>query len=255
MAGTNPRAARIAKLIQRVIAASIETQLHDKRLENVTITEVRVTNDLQLARVFWTQLGDDGKEQGERKRATQALRQAKGRLRAAVGAKAGLRLTPELQFIYDEVPSEAHEIEDILAAARKRDEELAKARANARYAGEEDPYRHGDEPADDESGDEFDESDDAGGFGGFDGADGYGAGFAGAIGGVDFDDLDSDSIDDSADADSLGANGDADDNAVSEDEGFGEVDSDSDDTVADDTMDENAAGNDADSGSLPVREA
>ena len=42
---------------------------------------------------------------------------------------------------------------------------------------------------------------------------------------------------------------------MSEDENFGEVDSDSDDTVADDTMDENAAGNDADSGSLPVREA
>ncbi|KAE8127505.1 MULTISPECIES: 30S ribosome-binding factor RbfA [Bifidobacterium] len=169
MAGTNPRAARIAKLIQRVIAASIETQLHDKRLENVTITEVRVTNDLQLARVFWTQLGDEGKEQGERKRATQALRQAKGRLRAAVGAKAGLRLTPELQFMYDEVPSEAHEIEDILATAHKRDEELAKARANAQYAGEEDPYWHNDEPEDGESDDGFDESDDAEDADGFDG--------------------------------------------------------------------------------------
>lgn len=174
MAGTNPRAARIAKLIQRVIAASIETQLHDQRLANVTITEVRVTNDLQLARVFWTQLGDEGKEQGERKRATQALRQAKGRLRAAVGAKAGLRLTPELQFMYDEVPSEAHEIEDILATAHKRDEELAKARANAQYAGEEDPYRHDDEPEDGESDDGFDESgdaDDADDFGGFDDVD------------------------------------------------------------------------------------
>ena len=40
MAGTNPRAARIAALIQRVIASSMEAQLHDKRLANVTITEV-----------------------------------------------------------------------------------------------------------------------------------------------------------------------------------------------------------------------
>ena len=47
MAGTNPRAARIAALIQRVIASSMEAQLHDKRLTNVTITEVRVTNDLR----------------------------------------------------------------------------------------------------------------------------------------------------------------------------------------------------------------
>ena len=36
MAGTNPRAARIAALIQRVIASSMEAQLHDKRLANVS---------------------------------------------------------------------------------------------------------------------------------------------------------------------------------------------------------------------------
>ena len=46
-----------------------------------------------------------------------------------------------MQFIYDEVPTEAHEIEDILVAARKRDEELAKARENAQYAGDVDPYK------------------------------------------------------------------------------------------------------------------
>lgn len=149
MAGTNPRAARIAALIQRVIASSMEAQLHDKRLANVTITDVRVTNDLQIAKVYWTQLGHSGKEEGERKRAKQALEQAKGRLRSLVGTKAGLRLTPQLQFVYDEVPSEAHEIEDILAMAAKRDAELAKARANAQYAGDADPYKHDDEPADD----------------------------------------------------------------------------------------------------------
>lgn len=141
MVGTNPRVARIAALIQRVIASSMESQLHDKRLSSVTITEVRVTNDLQIAKVYWTQLGHEGKEQGERQRAAQALRQAQGRLRSLVGAKAGLRLTPQLQFIYDEVPAEAHEIEDILVAARHRDEQIAQLRANAQYAGQEDPYR------------------------------------------------------------------------------------------------------------------
>ncbi|MDF7665443.1 30S ribosome-binding factor RbfA [Bifidobacterium sp. ESL0745] len=140
MAGTNPRAARIAALIQRVIASSMERTLHDKRLNGVTITDVRVTGDLQIARVYWTQLGQEGKAEGERKRAEQALKQATGRLRSLVGAKAGLRLTPQLQFIYDEVPSEAHEIEDILVTAHKRDEELDKARENAKYAGDADPY-------------------------------------------------------------------------------------------------------------------
>lgn len=159
MAGTNPRAARIAALIQRVIASSMEAQLHDKRLANVTITEVRVTNDLQIAKIYWTQLGHSGKEEGERKRAKQALDQAKGRLRSLVGSKAGLRLTPQLQFIFDEVPGEATEIEDILAVARKRDEELARARETAQYAGDADPYKHPEE-RDDFEDDDFDDDDD-----------------------------------------------------------------------------------------------
>jgi ribosome-binding factor A len=145
MAGTNPRAVRIAGLIKRVIAQSIETELHDPRLAGVTITDVRVTNDMQLARVFWTQLGEPGKEEGQRKRAAQALRQSRGRLRSHVGAKAGLRLTPVLEFRFDEVPGEATEIEDILTVAKKRDEELAQARATAHYAGDADPYRHPEE--------------------------------------------------------------------------------------------------------------
>lgn len=145
MSGTNPRAARIAALIQRVVATSIEHELHDKRLFHVTVTEVRVTNDLQLATVYWTQYGHEGRESGERRRAQQALDQARGHLRTLVGRKAGLRLTPQLRFRFDEVPGEAHEIEDILAVARKRDEELARARATATYAGDADPYRHDDE--------------------------------------------------------------------------------------------------------------
>lgn len=145
MQGTNPRAARIAALIQRVIASNMESTLHDKRLKNVTITDVKVTNDLQLAKVYWTTISHTGNDEGERKRAQTALNQARGRLRTMVGAKAGLRLTPQLQFIFDEVPGEAHEINDIIVAARRRDEELARMRANAQYAGEADPYKHDDE--------------------------------------------------------------------------------------------------------------
>ena len=65
----------------------------------------------------------------------------------------------QLQFIYDEVPSEAHEIEDILAVAHKRDEEIAKARETAQYAGDADPYKHPEERDDDEfdDDDEYDE--------------------------------------------------------------------------------------------------
>ena len=142
MAGTNPRAMRVAALIQRVIATSLESQMHDKRLAGVTVTDVRVTNDLQIAWVYWTQIGRAGHEEGERRRAGHALGQAAGRLRSQVGAKAGLRLTPQLRFMYDEVPGQAHEIEDIIVAAHRRDEALHEARSHARYAGDPDPYLH-----------------------------------------------------------------------------------------------------------------
>lgn len=152
----NTRAARIGVLIQRVVASSLQREFHDPRLRGVTITEVRVTGDLQIARIYWTLLTDPNKARGERKRAEQALRQSAGRLRSHVGHKAGLRLTPQLEFIYDELPTQAHEIDDVLVLAKKRDEELERSREGAQYAGEEDPYRH---PREDED-DDFDDEDD-----------------------------------------------------------------------------------------------
>lgn len=156
MVGMNPRAAKIGALIQRVVATAMEREISDKRLAAVTITEVRVTNDLQLARVYWTQMfNTEGNVQAQRKRSQEALAQAQGRLRRLVAAKAGLRITPQLEFIFDEVPAQAHDIEDIIALARKRDEELAKTRENASYAGDADPYR---QPRDEDE--DMDSSDD-----------------------------------------------------------------------------------------------
>lgn len=192
MAGTNPRAVRVAGLIQRVVATALQRDLRDPRLAHVTITEVRVTNDLQIARIYWTYLGDDGHERGQRKRAKQALQQSAGRLRSMVGRKAGLRLTPQLQFIYDEVPAEATEVEDVLTVALKRDQELAKLRENATYAGDADPYRHDDERKGADSAD----SDDS------EGADGaYGAGYGDYDDDGEYDDSDVDFPDDDEDID------------------------------------------------------
>ena len=87
MSGTNPRAVRVAGLIQRVVATALQRELRDPRLAHVTITEVRVTNDLQIARIYWTYLGSEGHELGQRKRAKQALKQSAGRLRSLVGRK------------------------------------------------------------------------------------------------------------------------------------------------------------------------
>ena len=148
MAEMTPKASRLAAMIQRTVAASLERDFHDPRLRGVTVTEVRVTNDLHIARVYWTQLGEAGKERGERERAREALNQAIGRLRSKVGRKAGTRLTPQLEFVFDEVPAAAADLDDMLVYAARQDEILSRLREGKSYAGDADPYRHDDDDDD-----------------------------------------------------------------------------------------------------------
>lgn len=142
MATMSPRAGKLASLVQRIVAQNIMTDLHDMRLRGITITDVHVTNDLQLARVYWTVYASEGKEDGIRKRAEQALSQAKGRIRSRIGQMAGLRLTPQIEFIYDSVPEAATNVEDLLDVALKKDENIKKLSDKREYAGDVDPYKH-----------------------------------------------------------------------------------------------------------------
>ena len=131
------RAHRVADRIRTVTAANLESIVKDPSLGFVTITDVRVTGDLQHASVFYTVLGD------EHQRGTTAalLEKNRGRLRSFVGGQLGIRLTPTLEFIADAVPESAAHLEDLLRQARAHDETVAAAAAGAAYAGEPDPYR------------------------------------------------------------------------------------------------------------------
>ena len=130
------RQARLADRIRVLIAERLEKGLRDPRLGFVTITDVRVTGDLQHASVFYTVLGSEE----ERASSAAALKAATGMLRSEVGRRLGVRLTPTLEFILDAIPENAGHIEDLLREARERDESVAGLAATASYAGEADPY-------------------------------------------------------------------------------------------------------------------
>ncbi|NYE20847.1 30S ribosome-binding factor RbfA [Microbacterium immunditiarum] len=130
------RQARLADRIRVLIAQRLEKGLRDPRLGFVTITDVRVTGDLQHASVFYTVLGDEQ----ERIASGEALKAATGMLRSEVGRQLGVRLTPTLEFIPDALPENAGHIEDLLREARERDAAVAGIAASASYAGEADPY-------------------------------------------------------------------------------------------------------------------
>ncbi len=141
------RARKVADRIKVTVAEQLEYRVKDERLGFVTITDVRVTGDLQHASVFYTAYGSDE----ERTATAMALESAKGKIRTAVGAALGIRLTPSLDFIPDALPEGAAHLEDVLAVTRERDAELARVREGKTFAGDADPYR---KPTDDEPDDD-----------------------------------------------------------------------------------------------------
>ncbi|BDZ38613.1 30S ribosome-binding factor RbfA [Microbacterium suwonense] len=131
------RQARLADRIRVILAERLEKGLRDPRLGFVTITEVRVTGDLQHASVFYTVLGTEE----ERVASGAALASATGLLRKEVGRQLNVRLVPTLEFIPDALPESAGHIADLLRQARERDEEVTRLAAGATHAGDPDPYR------------------------------------------------------------------------------------------------------------------
>ncbi len=142
------RARKLAERIQQVVATMLDRRIKDPRLGYVTVTDVRVTGDLQNATVFYTVRGTDEERAGT----AAALESAKGLIRSEVGKQTGIRLTPTLEFQLDAIPENAAHLEDALRAARERDAELAALREGKAFAGDADPYKRPDE--DDDEADE-----------------------------------------------------------------------------------------------------
>jgi ribosome-binding factor A len=114
------RTARVADQIRAEIASMIAREVHDPGVGFLTLTRVKVTPDLQLARVYYTSLGDD-KAQRETAR---ALRRAAPFLRRQLGQRIRLRRVPELEFFYDESIAQHDRIEQILQDLKAEHESI-----------------------------------------------------------------------------------------------------------------------------------
>jgi ribosome-binding factor A len=131
------RARRLAEQIRMIVAEALERGvIKDSRLGFVTITDVRMTGDLQHASIFYTVYGTDE----EREETAAILKANTGRLRGEVGKGVTVRLTPSIEFILDALPENAQSIEDLLAKAQAQDKEVEELAKKAEYAGDKDPY-------------------------------------------------------------------------------------------------------------------
>jgi ribosome-binding factor A len=139
---------RHAERVRELVAQVTRTQIKDPRLGMITFTDSRITADLREATVFYTVLGDV-----EQQAATAAaLESAKGLMRSTVGRALGLKHSPTLTFIHDDVLDHAKHIDELLAAARESDARVHELAAKATYAGDAQPYRVA-EPAGDDADD------------------------------------------------------------------------------------------------------
>jgi ribosome-binding factor A len=96
-------------------------EVHDPGIGFITLTRVQVTADLQLARVYYTSLGDPK----ARNETARALTRATGFFRRQVGSRLQLRRVPELEFRFDESIAHQDRIEQILRDIHEEDAQRA----------------------------------------------------------------------------------------------------------------------------------
>ena len=136
---SSSRPDRVGEAIRDELSQLLAREVQDPGVGFITLTRVKVSPDLQVARVYYTTLGD---EQAQRDTA-KALKRATPFLRRQLGQRIRLRRVPEIDFFYDESIAQGDRIEQILqelkaeAAARPPSSEPA-----GETGGEEPPEDH-----------------------------------------------------------------------------------------------------------------
>lgn len=102
------RAVRVGDVIKNELSILLVSKVRDKKLLDVSISRVEVTDDLKLAKIFYTVLGE-----GKIGQAKSGLERAKGFMRSHLAKTLNMRFTPALQFIYDDKADKVRELDDI----------------------------------------------------------------------------------------------------------------------------------------------
>ena len=104
------RPERVGEAIRDELATLLARDVHDPGIGFITLTTVKVSPDLQLARVYYTSMGDEK----ALKETAKALGRATPFLRRQIAQRLRLRRAPELQFFYDQSVAHQDRIEQIL---------------------------------------------------------------------------------------------------------------------------------------------
>ncbi|RXJ73811.1 ribosome-binding factor A [Veronia nyctiphanis] len=120
MAKEFSRTQRVSQQIQKEVALILQREIKDPRIGMVTVSGVEVSRDLAYAKVFVTFLttGEQTPEGG-----LEALREVAGYVRSLLGKAIRLRVTPEINFFFDQSLTEGMRISNLVSQAVKSDED------------------------------------------------------------------------------------------------------------------------------------
>ncbi len=104
------RADRVSGLIQEVLSDLLNKDIHDPRLQMATITNVKMSRDLKLARIYFSIHGGSAKAEA----ATKGFESARGFIKRSLARKLNLRYMPDLIFFYDESFDYGSHIDELL---------------------------------------------------------------------------------------------------------------------------------------------
>jgi ribosome-binding factor A len=133
MQGSRP--ARIGDQIREELMELLARHVKDPGIGFITITHVKVSPDLQIARAFYTLLGDDK----QRKETAKALTRALPFLRRQIAGRLRLRRAPELAFQFDETIEKHQRIEQLIQEIHTADAAAAREIAPDTPADDEEP--------------------------------------------------------------------------------------------------------------------
>ena len=111
------RVERVAEQIREEVSQILSTEVADPGIGLVTVTRVKVTPDLSLARVYWTILGDEA----ERKKTQKALMRAAAYVRHLLSTRMSLRRSPEVTFTFDQAVADQNRVEEILYELKQQE--------------------------------------------------------------------------------------------------------------------------------------
>lgn len=115
------RVERVAEQIREEVSQILATEVADPGIGLVTVTRVKITADLSLARVYWTIMGDAA----QRKETAKALTRATPFVRRLLSQRLTLRRAPDVQFLFDQSVAAQDRVEQILYELKQ--EEAARA--------------------------------------------------------------------------------------------------------------------------------